>query len=73
MEERRSSGARRGCVFVVLLPVVLLLAYVTYLWSVDFFAVDSCLDSGGSYHYDRGECSFTENYQGEVPPLPWLF
>lgn len=39
------------------------------LYSVDFFAADSCLDRGGSYHYDRGECSFTHDYEGEVPSL----
>lgn len=42
---------------------------VVYLYSIDFFAADRCLEAGGSFHYDRGECSFTENYGGEVPPL----
>jgi hypothetical protein len=27
-------------------------------------AVDDCLDRGGSWHDDAGECSFTENYRG---------
>ena len=26
--------------------------------------VDACLDAGGSWHYDVGECSLTETYEG---------
>ena len=26
--------------------------------------IDTCLDRGGSWHYDIKECSFTENYRG---------
>ncbi|GAB5348923.1 hypothetical protein [Alteriqipengyuania sp. 357] len=48
------------------------LAGLVYLQSRDFWAADTCVDRGGSYHYDRHECSFTDNYQGEVPPL-WPF
>jgi len=29
-----------------------------------FLDIDSCLDRGGSWHYDVNECSFTENYRG---------
>lgn len=31
----------------------------------DQVAIDSCLDSGGSFHYDTDFCSFKENYQGD--------
>lgn len=51
---------------------LLVAALAAYLHSQDFFAADSCADSGGSFHYDRGECSFTENYEGDVPEL-WPF
>lgn len=50
---------------VIAVPI----AYTIYLYSIDFFAADTCLDRGGSYHYDVGECSFTESYRGEKPPL----
>lgn len=49
-----------------------LAACLAYLVSTDFFAADACLDRGGSYHYDRQACSFTDNYRGEVPSL-WPF
>lgn len=38
------------------------------IWSVPkaltWLAIDDCLDRGGSWHDDIGECSFTENYRG---------
>jgi len=38
-----------------------------YLDSTDFFRIDDCSDSGGSWHYDIRECSHTENYTGPRP------
>ena len=66
------QGFKSGCLLSVGLLVAALLTSAAYLYSIDFFAADSCADAGGSFHYDRGECSFTENYRGEVPPL-WPF
>ena len=63
---------RRGFWVISLVLIAPLVAYLAYLYSIDFWAADACQDRGGSYHYDRGECSFTENYAGEVPPL-WPF
>lgn len=62
----------RGLKIVGLTVAVLAASYAAYLYSIGFWAADSCLDRGGSYHYDRGECSFAENYRGDVPPL-WPF
>ncbi|WP_139020323.1 hypothetical protein [Citromicrobium sp. JLT1363] len=60
--------SRRMVIFAAALaaPVI---AYLGYLNAIDFWAADACLDRGGSYHYDLGECSFTENYRGDVPSL----
>jgi hypothetical protein len=30
----------------------------------DYLRVDSCLDRGGSWHDDRGQCDFEVNYAG---------
>lgn len=67
-----SYRIRMGCLIGALALAGALIAYAGYLYSTDFLAADSCLDGGGSYHYDRGECSFTENYGGDVLPL-WPF
>ncbi|KWV95211.1 hypothetical protein [Erythrobacter sp. AP23] len=66
------QGHKSGSLWIVGLVAALVLAYVAYLYSIDFLAADECVDAGGSFHYDRGVCSFTENYRGEVPPL-WPF
>ena len=29
---------------------------------IDWARVDDCLDKGGSYDYDRGECNFEANH-----------
>ena len=73
MEQQNPLRGRSGCASAALLLAALVLAYGIYLYSIGFLAADSCLDSGGSYHYDVGECSFSENYRGEVPGLPWPF
>ncbi|QYU67247.1 hypothetical protein J4558_20250 [Leptolyngbya sp. 15MV] len=56
----------------VALLAIVAAAYAVYLHRIGFFAADRCLDDGGSYHYDRGECSLTDSYRGDVPPL-WPF
>jgi|GEM_PF-1646851 len=63
---------KSGCLWIVGLMAAGVLAYAGYLYSIDSLAADDCHDAGGSFHHDRGECSFTENYTGEVPPL-WPF
>ncbi|MEO9470346.1 hypothetical protein [Parasphingorhabdus sp.] len=45
------------------LSILLLGAYV-YADATDFFRIDGCLDSGGSWHYDERVCSMTDSYQG---------
>ncbi len=63
----------RSSVLIAIASFAIVVAgYAAYLHSIDFFAADRCLDGGGSFHYDRGECSFTESYRGEVPAL-WPF
>jgi hypothetical protein len=57
----------RRAALATLLAVTVLGIGVAYLQLSGYFAVDDCLDRGGSYHYDVGECSFTENYKGPVP------
>jgi hypothetical protein len=69
-DRNRRSG--RGCAIVSVVLAAPLIAYLAYLYSIDFWAADTCQDRGGSFHYDRSECSFTENYEGELPPL-WPF
>ncbi|MEX0342229.1 MAG: hypothetical protein AB3N06_06560 [Erythrobacter sp.] len=66
------QGFQSGCLWVAGLVAALVLAYAAYLYSIDILAADACVDAGGSFHYDRGECSFTDNDRGEVPPL-WPF
>ena len=63
---------KSGCLWIVGLMAAGVLAYAGDLYSIDFLAADDCADAGGSFHFDRGVCSFTENYTGEVPPL-WPF
>jgi hypothetical protein len=75
MSERQEQGKgsiRAGCARMVLGLIALGGLYFAYLVWSGFFASDTCLDRGGSYHYDTGECSFTENYVGELPSL-WPF
>lgn len=53
----------------ILIGTVVTALLIVALWTApkvqQFLAVDDCLDRGGSWHYDIGECSFTENYQGQ--------
>ncbi len=44
---------------------VLLFAVWAVTLFVDRLRVDDCLDAGGSYDYERGECDFEENH--DVP------
>ena len=53
--------------FILLLLAMIALVLVA-IWGLPklqrFLAIDDCLARGGSWHYDVGECSFTENYGG---------
>ena len=44
----------------VLLLVALAAASVS--WLTDYFAVDSCLDAGGSFNYELGRCDFVNSH-----------
>jgi hypothetical protein len=50
-------GLRIAGVLALLLAVIL-------LWpsASEFFAVDSCLDTGGSFDYVTGQCDHTNNH-----------
>ena len=48
-----------GALFGATLLLVLVWA-ITLL--IDWARVDDCLDRGGSYDYDRGECDFETNH-----------
>lgn len=67
-----SGKARKRIAVRVLVLIAPVVAFAAYLHASGFFAADACLDRGGSYHYDRGVCSYTENYRGDVPRL-WPF
>jgi len=57
-------------IFLIIAAVLLCAVAIGQLFFpewVDFFRVDSCLDRGGSWHYDVRQCSFTENYTGPRP------
>ena len=51
-------------VFGALFGITVLLFAV---WAITLFdemsAIDSCLDRGGSYDYERHECDFEENHR----------
>lgn len=72
MRKRVSKRVSKAARWAGTALAAIILAWLGYLWSSDFFAADDCLDRGGSFHYDRHQCSFSENYRGEVPPL-WPF
>jgi len=48
----------------VLVRSALLLAAVAVLWPrwSEFWAVDACLDSGGSYNYDTQQCDHEQSH-----------
>lgn len=43
---------------------VFLLVGVYFFWPTEdsFFIIDSCLDSGGSYDYERSQCDFQQSH-----------
>ena len=41
---------------------ILPLGYIAKDYGIEFLAVDSCLDSGGSYDYEKYECDKMENH-----------
>lgn len=69
-KERRSIWMRRKH-SIWLIFGGLVLGFL--IWSVPkvltWLAIDACLDRGGSWHDDVGECSFTENYRGSADRL----
>ena len=36
---------------------------LAWLFVSEFFAVDRCLDAGGSFNYANGQCDFTSSHQ----------
>ena len=58
------SWQRKLVLFLGSLFGATLLLFV--VWAVTLFIdwarVDDCLDNGGSYDYERGECDFEANY-----------
>jgi hypothetical protein len=53
---------------VVVLGVLLLAVGAVLGWSevAQFFAVDRCLDAGGSFNYSAGACDFANSHPAEV-------
>jgi hypothetical protein len=73
-KETMRTGLRPGTGAKVWLGLVALAGlYFAYLVWSGFFAFDTCLDRGGVWNFDEGECSFTQQRgRGERPPL-WPF
>jgi hypothetical protein len=46
------------CIAIIILP----LAYLATDYAAEFTAIDSCLDSGGSYDYDKNKCDKEDNH-----------
>ena len=48
----------------LLLGFIFLLMGAYSFWPTEnsFFIIDSCLDSGGSYDYDLGQCDFKQSH-----------
>ena len=56
--------------FLIIAAVLLLVVAIGQLFYpewIDYFRIDTCLDRGGSWHYDVRSCSYTENYTGPRP------
>jgi len=58
------SWQRKLVLIVASLFGVTLLLFVAWavLLFIDWARVDDCLDKGGSYDYERGECDFQSNH-----------
>lgn len=42
--------------------IILPLAYLVKDYTTEFYAVDSCVDSGGSYDYDKNKCDKKDDH-----------
>lgn len=58
-----SQRTRRTIRFLVFILVIMATIWGGYKINREI-AIDSCLDRGGSWHHDMGECSYTESYLG---------
>jgi hypothetical protein len=47
------------CIATIILP----LGYLATDYAAEFLAVDSCLDSGGSYDYDKNKCDKKDKHE----------
>ena len=58
------SWQRKLVVFLGSLFGATLLLFVAWAVTlfIDWARVDDCLDKGGSYDYERGECDFSANH-----------
>jgi len=50
--------------YAEILTVLSSIGLAAFLFLLEPFQIDDCLDRGGSWHYDLEECSFTDNYRG---------
>jgi hypothetical protein len=45
---------------VLVWAAIIFCCFISYDWVQEYFAVDSCLDSGGQFNYENGKCIFNE-------------
>lgn len=55
---------QRRLKYALILAVLSAIGLTAFLLLAEPFQIDTCLDRGGSWHYDIKECSFTENHRG---------
>ncbi len=55
---------RTRALLLVFIGTLVVLTGVWMALQVAHDPIGSCLDAGGSWHYDVEECSVTENYRG---------
>ena len=49
---------------IAAITLLVVASVLTWTWVAEFLAVDACLDSGGSYDYERSVC----DHQSSHPP-----
>ncbi|GEM_PF-1377245 len=59
-----SMSKRTRALLLVFIGTLVVLTGVRMALEAVHDPIDSCLDAGGSWHYDVDERSFTENYRG---------
>ncbi len=47
---------------IVAITLLVLAIVLTWMWVADFLAIDACLDSGGSYDYERRVCDHRSSH-----------